>query len=88
MSAGVRAHVDCDYFDKDAPPGQRICKEQVDDGRTRTEARRAAKKLGWTVNVHAGSTRAYSLRGGSGFDYCPAHKPGGTPGSREDERSG
>ena len=79
MSAGTRAYVDCDHLDMDAPAGQRVCPERVNEGWTKVEARRAAKKLGWTVGVHARSTR----RGGD-FDYCPAHKPADVwPGSPE-----
>ena len=75
MSAGTHAYVSCDHLDMDAPVGRRGCRERVDEGWTKTEARRAAKRLGWTVGVHANGTK----RGGD-FDYCPAHKPDdGTP---------
>jgi hypothetical protein len=75
MSAGTHSYVTCDNLDKDAPAGQRACKEQVEARGSRADARRAAKKLGWTVNVHANSLRPYPRSGGLGFDYCPAHKP-------------
>jgi hypothetical protein len=70
VSAGTHAYVSCDHLDMDAPPGHRACKERIDQGWTKTEARRAAKRLGWIVGVHASSTK----RGGD-FDYCPDHKP-------------
>lgn len=75
MSARTHSYVDCDNLDMAAPPGQRACKEQVEARGSRADARRAAKKLGWTVKVCANSTRPFTWKSGDGFDYCPAHKP-------------
>jgi hypothetical protein len=70
VTAGTSAYVWCDYLDMTAPPGRRVCPGRIEEGQTRAEARRAAKKLGWAVAVHVRSTK----RGGD-FDYCPDHKP-------------
>jgi hypothetical protein len=72
VSAYTRARVDCDYFNRDAPTGQKLCYEQVEEGWTKVEARRAAKKLGWLTGVRPDRS------GHGSSDFCPKHKSGDT----------
>jgi len=77
VSTYLHAMVSCDYWNPDAPAGERWCLERVEEGFTRTAARKAAKALGWTVNIRSETVRRLRL---DGKDYCPAHRPEeGTP---------
>jgi len=64
--------VRCDYWNPDAPLGERGCHEIVEEGITRAQVRKAAKAAGWTVNVRSERQRRLRL---DGKDYCANHKP-------------
>ena len=70
MSAGTQAYVDCDRYDKKAPAGAQFCYAVIRAGRTRAEARKAAKAAGWLVSVKPVAFPNSGIR----YDYCPAHK--------------
>jgi len=79
VSTYLHAMVSCDYYNPGAPSGERLCYQSVKEGFTRTEARKAAKALGWTVNIRSEVARRYRW---DGKDLCPAHKSApeeGTP---------
>jgi hypothetical protein len=70
MSAYTRVYIECDYFNRDAPAGQKLCYAEVEGG-TVAQARERAREQGW---VHI--RRPRSPRGGQ--DFCAKHKPGET----------
>ena len=72
MSTYLHAMVSCDYWNPEAPAGARLCYENVEEGFTKAEARKAAKALGWTVNIRSETRRRLRL---DGHDYCANHKP-------------
>jgi hypothetical protein len=65
MSA--RAAIECDYFNADAPIGERFCDACI-TAPTLTWARKNARQDGWT---HVPNRVLRSLA----KDYCPEHKP-------------
>lgn len=87
MSAFTHAVVRCDYLAPEGTPPPRRCTASVHDGTyhfdlspefppgtcfwTRTDVRRAARKLGWTVGVDSSAKRTGTC------DYCPDHQPEG-----------
>ena len=72
MSTYLHAVVRCDHRNPEAPAGERWCHESVEEGFTRAAARKAAKALGWTVNIRSEIARRYRR---AGKDFCPSHKP-------------
>lgn len=63
MTALTIGLVFCNHTDYSGDEAPQRCKERVRAGRRASEAREAARQLGWDVG---------SGRGGA--DYCPAHK--------------
>lgn len=75
MSAGTYAYVSCDHHDRDAPAGLRLCYARIEEGSTKAEARRAARKAGWLTAVHHDGTPGTRRLPGL-WDFCAEHKPG------------
>ena len=74
MSAGTHAYISCDHMDMAAPPGRRGCPARIEEGWTKAEVRRIARKRGWLTGVHADGTPGTRYFRGM-WDYCPEHKP-------------
>jgi len=72
VSTSLHAMVRCDYWNPDAPAGERGCHGTVEEGFTKAAVRKAAKTLGWTVNVRSERQRRLGI---DGKDFCPSHKP-------------
>lgn len=81
MTAGTHAYVACNGWDSTELGGKRYCTERIEEGSTKAEARRIARRRGWLTGVHSGGQPSTRKLPGW-FDFCPAHKPAPAEGEK------
>jgi hypothetical protein len=69
VTAYTTVRLGCDYFNREAERGHKICDESVEAPGTPAQARKAARELGWATGIDSGLGRRFLK------DYCLAHKP-------------
>jgi hypothetical protein len=77
MTASTHAYVSCDHHDGSKPKGDpgRWCEARINEGATKAEARKIARRRGWLTGVHSDGTKPSRPSWGH-FDFCPLHHPG------------